>query len=107
MAVAMGGDDAPKGARAAAQGADEEELSFEQALQRLEQAVLRLESGELSLDEALAVFEEGVRMARLCGRRLEQAEARLLVLVEGERGVQAVPFQPGSPSLVQPEPPES
>ena len=105
--MATGGEEAPEGGGAVARGADEEELSFEQALQRLEQAVLRLESGELSLDEALAVFEEGVRMARLCGRRLEQAEARLLVLLEGERGVQAVPFQPGSPSLVQPQPPGS
>ena len=58
---------------------------------------MRLESGELTLDEALATFEQGVRMARLCRRRLEQAEARLYMLLEREGGeVEAVPFEPGA-----------
>lgn len=70
----------------ASRPADEEELTFEEALSRLEAAVVRLESGELTLDEALATFEQGVRMARLCSRRLEQAEARLYMLLEQEGG---------------------
>lgn len=81
----------------ASRPADEEELTFEQALARLEEAVVRLESGELTLDEALATFEQGVRMARLCSRRLEQAEARLYMLLEREGGeLAAVPFEPGA-----------
>ncbi|HEY8498729.1 MAG TPA: exodeoxyribonuclease VII small subunit [Limnochordales bacterium] len=64
-----------------ASGADEA-LSFEEALARLERAVRALESGELGLEEALATYEEGVRMARLCARRLQQAEQRLAVLAE-------------------------
>ena len=75
---------------------EEQELSFEEAMARLERAVLRLEGGELSLEEALATFEEGVRMARLCGRRLEQAEARLQLLLEQEGGrLAAVPWEAG------------
>lgn len=72
----------------------EEELPFEEALRRLEQAVAGLEGAELTLDEALATFEEGVRMARICSRRLQQAEARLYMLVQRDGADQAVPFEP-------------
>jgi exodeoxyribonuclease VII small subunit len=71
-------------------GADE--ISFEQALERLEAIVERLEGGELDLEAALAAFEEGVALTRRCADRLEQAERRVEVLVrEGERLV-ARPF---------------
>ena len=58
------------------------ELSFEQALARLEGLVGRLESGDLALEEALAAFEEGVRITRQCAARLEDAERRIEELVE-------------------------
>ncbi|HEY8424690.1 MAG TPA: exodeoxyribonuclease VII small subunit [Limnochordales bacterium] len=71
-----------------------EALPFEEALARLERAVLALESGELSLEQALATYEEGVRMARVCARRLEQAEQRLAVLAEESGRVVLRPFEP-------------
>ena len=74
------GLDREEPARAAGPG--EAELSFEEALARLEQAVLALESGELSLEQALETYEEGVKMARVCASRLQQAESRLSVLAE-------------------------
>ncbi len=80
---------------AAQQGAGgDEDLPFEEALARLERAVEQLERGELTLDEALKAFEEGVRMARICSRRLEQAEARLYLLLEQDGAERAVPFEP-------------
>lgn len=80
---------------ASARPEDEAEaLPFEEALARLERAVLALESGELSLEQALATYEEGVRMARVCARRLEQAEQRLAVLAEEAGRVVLRPFEP-------------
>lgn len=60
----------------------EQKLSFEQALQRLEQVVRELESGDLSLETALALFQEGVTLSRLCSGQLDQAEARIEKLLE-------------------------
>lgn len=60
----------------------ENNLSFEQALQRLEQVVRELESGDLSLDRALALFQEGVALARQCGGQLDHAEARIEKLLQ-------------------------
>ena len=62
------------------------ELGFEGALSRLEGLVERLEQGDLELEEALAAFEEGVALSRLCAERLEAAERRIEVLVrEGDQ----------------------
>jgi exodeoxyribonuclease VII small subunit len=64
----------------------EETPSFEVALQKLEQIVQRLEKGELSLEESLALYEEGIRLSRLCHGKLEEAESKIELLVKDGRG---------------------
>ena len=73
--------------------------SFEVALERLEGAVHRLEEGEMPLEEALELFESGVRLSRQCQSTLEQAERRIEILV-ADRGSKpgdeaVVAFDPG------------
>jgi exodeoxyribonuclease VII small subunit len=58
-----------------------EEMSFEGALKRLEEVVGELESGRLSLEDSLARFEEGVRLSKLCQRKLKSVELRIEKLV--------------------------
>ena len=58
------------------------QLKFEDALQKLESIVDELEGGELKLEDALARFEEGVRLATLCGKQLETAEQKVRYLLE-------------------------
>lgn len=73
-----------------------EGYTFEGAFARLEDIVQQLESGEAPLQDALALFEEGVRMARLCSERLDEAETRIRVLMEEEDGsLEAVPWDGG------------
>lgn len=64
----------------------EESPSFEAAVERLERIVQRLEKGELPLEESLALYEEGVKLSRLCHARLEEAEGRIEVLMKDARG---------------------
>lgn len=54
-----------------------DDLTFEQAVQRLEALVERLDDDEAGLDEALRAYEEGVRLARYCLDRLDAAELRV------------------------------
>jgi exodeoxyribonuclease VII small subunit len=69
------------------------DLKFEAALQRLEQIVDQLEAGNLSLEESLQVFEEGVGLARRCGKYLDDAEKRIETLTRDESGVlRTAPF---------------
>jgi exodeoxyribonuclease VII small subunit len=55
--------------------------TFEQAYERLRQSVEELEAGPLALEEAIARYEEGMRLARLCNEMLDRAELRLQVVL--------------------------
>ena len=70
--------------------------TFEAALQKLETIVQRLEKGELTLEESLGLYEEGIRLSRLCHAKLEEAEGRIEQLVKDARGDVALDAQ-GNP----------
>jgi exodeoxyribonuclease VII small subunit len=55
----------------------EPEASFEDAQRELEQIVQRLEHGKAPLDEALALWERGEQLYKLCRERLDAAEGRI------------------------------
>jgi exodeoxyribonuclease VII small subunit len=59
--------------------------SFEQALSELESHVRKLDSGELPLEEALEVFEAGIKLQQECAELLDATEQRIVELSgEGE-----------------------
>ena len=64
----------------------EKKQTFESSLKELERIVRRLEDGDSSLEESLKLFEEGVKLARECQERLNQAERRIEVLLKDEAG---------------------
>ncbi len=55
-----------------------ENLSFEQAYERLNDMTARLERGNLSLEESLSLYEEGVLLSKHCETLLSQAELRVI-----------------------------
>lgn len=59
-------------------------VNFESQLQELETIVEQLESGELPLDEALKVFEKGVKLSRQCQQLLADAEQKVTVLMDNQ-----------------------
>lgn len=68
------------------------EMNFENAIARLEQIVRALESGSAPLDDALSLFEEGVRLVKLCNDKLTGAEARIKLLTQTPNGLEEVDF---------------
>ena len=60
--------------------------SFEQALKELEDAADRLESGDLGLDDSIKEFEKGIKLARYCQQKLEEAERKIEILQKGADG---------------------
>jgi exodeoxyribonuclease VII small subunit len=62
------------------------DLSFEAGLKRLEEVLDSLEHGNLSLEEAMRAFEEGVRLVRLCHRKLDEVEKRVELLLKDDAG---------------------
>jgi exodeoxyribonuclease VII small subunit len=63
-----------------------EKLSFEEAFAELEATVQRLEEGDLALEEAIALYERGMHLARHCDDTLDAAELQVqqLTMVSGE-----------------------
>ena len=73
---------------------------FEAGLGRLEEIVRLLEDGELGLENALELFEEGIRLSRFCHTKLGQAERRVELLLKDSSGeLKPVPFDAGTDSL--------
>ena len=66
---------------------------FEEALERLEDIVRRMESGDMTLEESLKAFEEGIKLARLCSRKLDDAERRVEILLKQEEELVTRPFK--------------
>jgi exodeoxyribonuclease VII small subunit len=70
------------------------EKKFEVSLARLEDIVQQLEKGDLGLDQSLKLFEEGIKLSRICAKRLEDAERRVEVLLRDKSGdMVAQPFE--------------
>ena len=73
---------------------ENQEPIFEKAYEQLGEIVKKLEEGELPLDKSLALFDEGMRLERLCEQRLDQAELRISELITREGGTVGLePFE--------------
>ena len=60
----------------------EPEPSIEDALVRPETIADRLEDPSLDLDEAMRLYEEGLRLYERCAKRLDAAELRITQLAD-------------------------
>lgn len=59
------------------------DISFEEAMQRLEKIVSDLEKGDAPLDSSLELFEEGVKLTKLCSEKLSAATQKVKILTDG------------------------
>jgi exodeoxyribonuclease VII small subunit len=71
-----------------------DEARFETAMERLEEIVERMEGESLELDEALALYEEGVRLLRATQGVLDRSEARIHELLADGDGFRLDPWEP-------------
>ena len=62
------------------------DIKFEKAIQRLEKIVDDLEKGELDIDKSLEIFEEGIKMSRVCSKKLNEAESKIEKLTRDQKG---------------------
>jgi exodeoxyribonuclease VII small subunit len=65
---------------------NKKKLSFEDALKKLEDIVDTLEKGDIPLDEAIKLFEEGIKTSKICKEKLEGAEKKIKELIKNSDG---------------------
>lgn len=75
---------------------EETKVSFEEAMEKLEQIVGRLESGDVPLEQAIELFQEGMRLSNICSGKLEQVERKIEMLLEEGGEWTKKPFQPAA-----------
>ena len=61
-------------------------MSYEQAFSQLESIVSKLESGETTLDESVALFQEGMGLAKVCSDKLTAIDHQISQLLVSEAG---------------------
>ena len=68
------------------------DISFENAIKQLDEIVRSLENGDIPLDEALALFEKGVKLTEVCSAKLTAAEKQIKLLVKDSDGMKKEDF---------------
>ena len=63
-----------------------EEISFEEAAEKLESIVEAMESDELPLEKLLVQYEQGAKLVKICEGKLEAAEKRITQLEKSMGG---------------------
>ena len=61
-------------------------MTFEQSVTRIDEIVKLLEKGDAALDKSLALFEEGAKLIKNCGKMLDEAEQKVVRLQKGTSG---------------------
>jgi len=73
---------------------------FEKNLERLDGIVRELEDAELPLENALQLYEEGMKLSEVCHKQLEEAEGKVEMLTKKAGGrVIAEPFEAGDKAV--------
>jgi exodeoxyribonuclease VII small subunit len=72
----------------------EENLNFEESMQKLETIANELEKGNLSLDESVNKFEEGMKLSKKCNDFLESAEKKITILINNGNDMAEEDFIP-------------
>ena len=63
--------------------ANKNEITFELAIAELQTVVEKLEAGKVALEDALALYERGVELVRICNERLDTAQQRVSAVRAG------------------------
>ena len=60
----------------------EQNIKFEEAIEKLGTIVKKLENGEVSLEDAIKLYEEGIELSKYCADLLQKAEQKVRFLQE-------------------------
>ncbi len=60
------------------------DFNFEKSIKELEAIASSLENEQISLDEAIALFEKGIKLSRDCSFYLENAKQKIVTLTQAE-----------------------
>jgi exodeoxyribonuclease VII small subunit len=60
------------------------ETSFEEAILELEQIVEKLEEGDVPLEKAIAYYQDGMKLSKLCNDKLKQVQEKMTQIINDQ-----------------------
>lgn len=63
-----------------------DDITFEQALEKLEAIVTQIEQGKVSLEESIEKYAEGTKLITKCRSILNEAEKKIAILSSKDGG---------------------
>ncbi len=81
--------------------------NFEEAMARLDEIVNQMEEEQLPLEDMVRVYEEGVKLLKICRKRIESARARVERInasADNDSDAVLTPFDPEDASDESPPP---
>lgn len=72
---------------------EKKELSFEEAVESLETIVEKLEEGEVPLEKALAYYQEGMKLSKVCNDKLKHVQEEMALIIDETGDLQSFDIQ--------------
>ncbi|MCF0105766.1 MAG: exodeoxyribonuclease VII small subunit [Holdemanella sp.] len=60
------------------------ELKFQEAMKRLDEIITILNGNDIELEDAMQLFEEGIKLSNQCEKQLKQFEIKMETLMKKE-----------------------
>ena len=67
--------------------------NFESNLKRLKDIVEKLENGEVDLEESVKLYEEGMRLKKICEEKLKSIELQIKTIKEDNNKISKEDFK--------------
>lgn len=66
--------------------------TFEESLEKLEEITRELEEGDITLETSLKKFDEGMKLAEFCNKKLDDAQMRINIIMNKDGVPNSTPF---------------
>jgi len=70
-----------------------EDLSFEEALNKLEEIVNKLEEEDVPLEKAIEYYQEGMKLSKLCDEILDNAQEKMTKILNDQQKTEPFDIQ--------------
>ncbi|GAA0602751.1 exodeoxyribonuclease VII small subunit [Virgibacillus siamensis] len=60
---------------------NENNVSFEEAMDQLEQIVAKLEEGDVALEKAITYYQQGMKLSKVCNDKLKNVQEKMTQIV--------------------------
>ena len=65
-----------------------ENISFEEAMKALEEIVEKLEEGDVPLEKAIAYYQDGMKMSKICSDKLTNVQEKMTIIMNEQGEVE-------------------